>query len=76
MTTIRTIARPLAIRPHDPPAERALGAVALVFLINGVLLSSLGGAIVVVLTATIGLLAPALGRHDETPPRAEPTRAA
>lgn len=40
MTTIRAIARPLAIRPHDPPAERALGAVALVFLINGVVLSS------------------------------------
>jgi hypothetical protein len=76
LTTIHTIARPLAIRPHDPPAERALGAVALVFLVNSVVLSSPGGAIVAVLAATIGLLAPALGRHDETAPRAKPTRAA
>ena len=73
MTIILTIARALAIRRHDPPAERALDAVALVFLINGVVLSSPGGAIVAVLAATIGLLAPALGRHDETAPRAKPT---
>ncbi len=38
--TLRTIVRMLQIRAHDPPAERALSAVALVFLINGTILAS------------------------------------
>lgn len=38
--TIRTILRMLVIRPDDPPAERALSAVALIFLINGTILAS------------------------------------
>lgn len=40
MTTVRTIATTLRIRRGDPPAVRALGAVALVFLINGTVLGS------------------------------------
>lgn len=37
---VQTILRMLVIRHDDPPAERALSAVALVFLINGTILSS------------------------------------
>jgi MFS family permease len=40
VTAIRSIARMLWIRRDDPRAERALSGVALVFLVNGVVLSS------------------------------------
>ena len=40
LNTVRTILRMLVIRPDDPAAERALSAVALVFLINGTILAS------------------------------------
>jgi MFS family permease len=40
VNTLQTIVRMLYIRRHDSPAERALSAIALVFLINGTLLAS------------------------------------
>jgi len=40
LNVVRTTIRMLVIRPGDPPSERALSAVALIFLINGIVLAS------------------------------------